>query len=144
PSLEQEQSYGFGKKIDVFEDDVERELQEAMGGLSDKDLYGESSGQARRGKQASGKGPQKGRVFRVHGQDVFIDLPGGRTQGVLPMTQFPEGPPALGSEVEVHIEGFDSANGVLILSRKGAAVEADWDSVTTGMTGEARVTASNK
>src|SRR5437660_459449 len=33
PSLEHEQTYGLGKKIDVFDEDVERELQEAMGGL---------------------------------------------------------------------------------------------------------------
>ncbi len=143
PSLEGEQSYGFGKKIDRFDDEVERELQEAMGGLSDKDLYGEPAQQNRR-PQGAGAGPQKGKVFRIHGPDVFIELPGGRTQGVMPLLMFPEGPPALGTEVEVHIEGFDSANGVLLLSRKGAAVEANWESVAVGMTVEARVTATNK
>jgi small subunit ribosomal protein S1 len=58
--------------------------------------------------------------------------------------QFPEGPPALGTEVEVQIEGFDRANGVLLLTRRGAAVQADWESVAPGMTVEARVTATNK
>jgi ribosomal protein S1 len=142
PSLEHEQSYGFGKRIDAFDEEMERELQEAMGGMSDKDLYGEPQ-PGRRGKPGGG-GPQKGKVFRIHGPDVFIDLPGGRSQGVLPLLQFPDGPPALGSEVDVHIEGFDSANGVLLLSRKGAAVEADWDSVAAGMIVEARVTETNK
>src|SRR6185437_11964058 len=124
--------------------EMERQLKEAMSGMSDKDLYGEPAEQPRRGKTAPDAGPKKGKVFRIHGQDVFIDLPGGRTQGVLPLLQFPEGPPALGTEVEVTIEGFDSANGVLILSRKGAAMEADWSSVAVGMTVEARVTATNK
>jgi small subunit ribosomal protein S1 len=144
PSLEQEQTYGFGKKIDAFDDEMERQLQEAMGGLSDKDLYGEPEKQGRRPKPAGGEGPKKGKVFRVHGGDVFIDLPGGRSQGVLPSTQFPEGVPPIGTEVEVHIDGFDAANGVLLLSRKGAAVEADWDSVAVGLIVEARVTEVNK
>lgn len=144
PSLQHEQSYGFGKKIDAFDDEMERQLQEAMSGMSDKDLYGEPSQQPRRGKTAPDAGPKKGKVFRIHGQDVFIDLPGGRTQGVLPLLQFPEGPPAIGTEIEITIEGFDSANGVMLLSRKGAAVEADWSSVSAGMTVEARVTATNK
>src|SRR5437588_2280401 len=70
PSLEHEQSYGFGKKI-AFDDDVERELQEAMSGLSDKELYGDPAEQARRGKAAPEQGPKKGKVFRIHGQDIF-------------------------------------------------------------------------
>ncbi len=141
PSLQHEQSYGFGKKIDAFDEEMERELQEAMSGMSDKDLYAEP---ARRERSAADAGPKKGKVFRIHDQDVFIDLPGGRTQGVLPLLQFPEGPPALGTEIDVTIEGFDHANGVLLLSREGAAVEADWSSVAVGMTVEARVTATNK
>jgi small subunit ribosomal protein S1 len=147
PSLESEQTYGFGQKIDEFDADMERQLQEAMGGLSDKELYGEGR-PPRPAAEASGPGApapgmKKGRVFRIHGQDVFIELPGGRTQGVLPLEQFPEGRPQLGDEIEVHIEGFDP-DGVLLLSRKGAAVEADWDSVTQGMLVEARVTGTNK
>ncbi len=143
-SLEHEQTYGFGKKIDAFDDDMERQLQEAMGGLSDKDLYGDPAEQARRRGKPGEEGAKKGKVFRIHGADVFIDLPGGRTQGVLPLLQFPDGPPEIGTEVEVHIEGFDNANGVLLLSRKGAAVQANWDSVAVGQIIEARVTEVNK
>jgi small subunit ribosomal protein S1 len=140
PSLEREQTYGFGKKIDAFDAEMERELQEVMSGVSDRDLLGEQP----RGRPKVEQGPKKGRVFRVHGPDVFIDLPGGRSQGVMPLLMFPEGVPAVGTEVEVTIEGFDSANGLLLLSRKGAAVEADWDSVAVGQIVEARVTETNK
>jgi predicted RNA-binding protein with RPS1 domain len=143
PSLQKEQSYGFGNKVDAFDADIEQQLEEAMGGFSDKDLFAEAAPQARRTKPGESSA-KKGRVFRVHGQDVFIDLPGGRTQGVLPMLQFPDGVPAIGTEVEVHVEGFDNANGVLLLSRKGAAIEADWSSVAVGQTVEARVTETNK
>jgi small subunit ribosomal protein S1 len=75
---------------------------------------------------------------------VFIDLVGGRSQGVLQLMQFPEGPPAIGQEVEVTIEGFDNANGLIILSRKGAVMQAEWSSVAEGMVVEARVTETNK
>src|SRR3954447_8257269 len=44
PSLEHEQTYCFGKKVDAFDEDVDRELEEVMGGLSDRDLYGEPAG----------------------------------------------------------------------------------------------------
>src|SRR5437763_1138945 len=50
PSLQHEQSYGFGKRIDAFDEELERELQEAMGGFSDKDLYGEPAARGGRGK----------------------------------------------------------------------------------------------
>jgi len=143
-SLEHEQTYGFGKKIDAFDDDLEKQLQEAMAGLSDKELYGDPAEHERQRAKPGEEGPKKGKVFRIHGPDVFIDVPGGRTQGVLPMLQFPDGPPEIGTEVEVHIEGFDHANGVLLLSRKGAAVQADWGSVAVGMIVEARVAEVNK
>jgi small subunit ribosomal protein S1 len=84
---------------------------------------------------------KRGRVISVRGKDVFVDV-GGRTQGVLPVNQFQE-PPAVGTDVEVHIEGYDP-DGFLLLTREGAAVEADWDSVSVGMLVEARVTGTNK
>src|SRR5579864_221079 len=143
PSLEHEQSYGFGQKIEAFDADMERELEEAMAGFSDKEMS--ALAEPERAKRAEPeKGPKKGRVFRIHGQDVFIDLPGGRSQGVMPLEMFPEGRPTIGDEVDVHIEGFDNANGLLLLSRQGAAITADWDSVAVGQVVEARVLSTNK
>src|SRR5262245_50209012 len=78
PSLQKEQTYGFGQKVDKFDDDMERELQEVMSGVDEKTMYGEPE----RGKRSEPQpGPKKGRVFRIHGQDVFIEVPGGRSQG---------------------------------------------------------------
>jgi small subunit ribosomal protein S1 len=144
PALHPEQVYGSGPRLKELDAEIERELQEAMGGLSEKELYGDPAQQRRQAPAAADGGRKKGKVFRIHGPDVFVDLPGGRSQGVLPITQFPEGPPAVGTEVEIHIEGYDPANGLLLLSRQGAAVEADWSSVAAGMIVEARVTATNK
>jgi small subunit ribosomal protein S1 len=145
PSLDQRDlSYGFGQKPDLFSAELERDLetdvQAAMAGLSEADLA-ELYGEQKRGQQQPA-GPRKGKVISVRGKDVFVDV-GGRTQGVLPVMQFEEGPPAVGTEVEVSIEGYDP-DGFLLLTRKGAVVEADWSSVADGMVVEARVTESNK
>ena len=52
--------------------------------------------------------------------------------------------PKVGDTVEVSIEGYDGANGLLILTRLGAAVVADWNTVAEGMVVEARVLETNK
>jgi ribosomal protein S1 len=144
PPLEPEQVTGPGPRLKDLDAAIERELQEAMSGLSDKELYGEPARRERQAPVGPDQGQKKGRVVAVHGNDVFVEVPGGRTQGVLSLAQFPEGAPSVGSEVEVHIEGYDAQNGLLLLSRKGAAVHADWSSVAAGMIVEARVTATNK
>src|SRR5262249_54168604 len=142
PSLEKEQTYGFGKRIEAFDAEMEHELEEALAGFSDQDLLGKEDRGRKPATVTSSK--KMGRVYLVRGQDVFSELPAGRTQGLLPAEQFPEGVPAPGTEVEVHIEGFDNANGLLILTRQGSAVDVDWSSVATGMIVEARVTGINK
>jgi small subunit ribosomal protein S1 len=144
PSLEDEQHYGSGPRLKDLDAEIERELQEAMGGISETELYGDPSKRDRQPAKSESDGKKMARVIRVHGPDVFCDVPGGRSGGVIPLTQFPDGPPAVGTEVEVNIEGYDADNGLLLLTRKGAAVQADWGSVAVGMTVEARVTAVNK
>jgi small subunit ribosomal protein S1 len=126
--------------------DIESELEAAMGGLTEQELYGEQPRPrvATRGLEDQQPKHKKGKVLSIHGPDIFVDVPGGRSQGVLPTSQFPEGPPAVGSEVEFNIEGYDGANGLLLLARRGAAVDADWSSIAEGMIVEARVTATNK
>ncbi len=123
--------------------EIEDELQAALGGLSGKELYSDEAEKGAKPGEGTAGG-KKGKVIAIHGPDVFVDVPGGRSQGVLPLMQFPDGPPAIGTEVDIHIEGYDSANGLLILTRRGAAVEADWSTIAAGMTVEARVTGTNK
>jgi small subunit ribosomal protein S1 len=138
-----EESTGKAPRLRDLDAQIEREFQEMMGGVSDQELYGQP---ARPTRTAPGAEPprKKAKVVAVRGQDVFLDVPGGRAPGVLPLIQFMDGAPAPGTEVEVDIEGYDEANGLLLLSRKGAAVHADWSSVAEGMIVEARVTATNK
>jgi ribosomal protein S1 len=137
-----EERQGRAARLRDLDAQIEHEFQEMMGGVSDQDLYGQPP---RSSRPAPGSEPPRkmARVVAVRGQDVFLDVPGGRAPGVLPLAQF-EAAPAPGTEVEVGIEGYDESNGLLLLSRKGAAVEADWSSVAAGMIVDARVTATNK
>jgi small subunit ribosomal protein S1 len=124
-----------------LDDQIAGELEAALAGISEQDLSGPETP---RQKGAVEPGPRKGKVVSVHGPDVFVEVPGGRSQGVLSVTQFPDGPPAPGTEVEVQVEGYDRANGLVLLTRVGAAVVVDWSSVAIGQTVEARVTGTNK
>jgi small subunit ribosomal protein S1 len=98
--------------------------------------------------QAAGKGPggkKVGVVVGVHGNDVFVEVPGGRSQGVLPLQQFEGRKPVVGESVEFDIDHYDAANGLLVLTREGSAqVVHDWSQVAYGMIVEARVTGTNK
>ncbi len=145
PSLDSDFRFG-STKLDVgdLDKEIADEIESAMGGLSSKELLGADTSRNVR-QQAQGDSSRKqGKILRIHGQDVFVDVPGGRSQGMLTMDQFPDGPPKEGDVVEFSIEGFDPENSLLILSRKGAAVHADWSNVAEGMVVEARVTATNK
>jgi small subunit ribosomal protein S1 len=134
-----------GPKMSDLDAEIAGELEAALGSLG-KDFMGSdtSAGVRKQTAAAPDHGRKKGKVLSVHGKDVFVEIPGGRSQGVLALEHFPEGRPTPGMEVEVSIEGYDPANGLLILSRKGAAVHADWSTVAEGMVVEARVLETNK
>src|SRR5262245_10931624 len=146
PSLVDAERFGAGVKLKELDDEIAGELEAALGGMSGQDLYAAESSQAARAEAAASadQGKKQGKVISVHGKDVFVDVPGGRSQGVLPLEQFPDGPPQPGTVVDISIEGYDAANGLLILTRRGAAVTADWSSVAEGMVVEARVVETNK
>ena len=100
-------------------------------------------------KQAAGipgqQQKKRGKILGIHGKDVFVDVPGGRSQGVLQMLQFTDAPPVIGQEVEFDIEGYDGANGLLKLTMHGSAqAVTDWSSISRGMIVEAKVTGVNK
>jgi small subunit ribosomal protein S1 len=143
PAITDEQVLGVPPKLRDLDAEIENELEAALAGFPAEDLLAPEPKQAQT-ETPAGQNRKKGKVHAIHGPDVFIDVPGGRSQGVLPLDQFPDGAPAIGTEVEFHIEGYDRANGLLLLSRLGAAVHADWSSIAEGMTVEARITAANK
>jgi small subunit ribosomal protein S1 len=129
-------------KLSDLDKSIEDELASAMAGF-DEQAIAETEAKNKRPEQKPGE-RRKGKVISIHGADVFIDIPGGRSQGMMPLQQFDK-PPVIGDEVEFDVEGYDSANGVLRLSRGGAAqMVTDWSSVSLGMNVEAKVTGTNK
>jgi small subunit ribosomal protein S1 len=148
PSLEADLQYHQKNAPNVRDLDAEiaDELDAALKGMDDKELYGADDSKRARDVAAAqaDRGRKKGTVISVRPPDIFVEIPGGRGQGVLTMEQFPDGPPKVGTEVEISIEGYDPENGLLLLSRHGSAVHADWSSVAEGMTVEARVIETNK
>jgi small subunit ribosomal protein S1 len=124
--------------------EIEADLEAALADFSGVDLLGAKPAKRPAGAPQPEVNRKVGRVLAIHGADVFIDVPGGRGQGVLPLEQFDGQTPAIGTEVEFEIKGYDGANGLLILTRRGAAQHADWSTLTVGMVVEARVTESNR
>ncbi|HVL13178.1 MAG TPA: S1 RNA-binding domain-containing protein [Gemmata sp.] len=123
---------------------IEAELAQAMAGFDVQTAVAEQESAKRPPAGATGQ-RKKGRVVGIHGKDVFIDVPGGRSQGVLPLNQFEGETPKIGQEVEFDVERYDGANGLLVLTREGSAqAVTDWSSIALHMIVEARVTGTNK
>jgi len=141
----------------LWDADLEQELEAALSGFdadnfdySMPDRVRPADTAAREALAPAGilgqeqrKGPQKGKVIGVRGKSVFVDL-GAKSEGVVPIEQFGANIPAPGALIEVNVDRLDEAEGLLLLSLKGAAVEADWETIRKGMIVEARVTKTNK
>ena len=125
---------------------IEDEMGQAMGDFRVETTVVEA--EADQKPKAEGKVPgqrRKGRIVGVHGKDVFVEVPGGRSQGVLPLQQFEGRVPAVGEEVEFNVERYDAGDGLLVLTREGSAqVVTNWSSVALHMIVEARITGTNK
>ena len=123
------------------DEDLERELAEALGEMSLESLMDTDSATQAPG---TGEGVRRGRVIAVEGGDIFVDM-GGKSQGMLPADQWGEGsPPNIGDTVEVTVEGYDPSEGLLLLSRRGAIQAAAWHTLSEGQLVEGRVTGHNK
>ena len=134
--------------------DLDAELEAAMSGFDADSLYPGNPGPRTRSAdrahvpkggvgQETRRGMQQGKVIAVRGKSVFVDL-GAKSEGVVTVEQFGEALPAKDDMIEVRIDRFDVDEGLLILSLKGAAVEASWENLKKGLIVEAKVTKTNK
>jgi small subunit ribosomal protein S1 len=125
---------------------LEQEIEAALGGKSLDELMDEQEAEGKRKQAQPGTGSdiKRGRVIAIQKDDIFVEL-GSRTQGVITSDQFePDKQPQVGDEIEVMIDRYDGENGLLILTKKGAAQKAAWDTMQKGDTVECRVTGVNK
>lgn len=129
----------------ALDQSIEAELNAALAGFDVTGTVAKPEGQRPSPAPSGAGGKKRGRVVSIHGNDVFVDVPGGRGQGVLSLLQFEGKTPQIGQEVEFDIERYDAANGLLVLTMHGAVqAVTDWSSVALGMIVEARVTGINK
>jgi small subunit ribosomal protein S1 len=129
----------------TLDSDLQKELDAALGGASLDDLIEAESVPRKPRKPGPRSGIRKGTVIAIQGDDIFVDV-GGRSEGLLPASQFGEDEPLpeIGAEVEVTIEGTDETEGLMRLSRQGAILAATWDTLKRGDVVEVRVTGDNK
>lgn len=123
-------------------DDLENELNAAMGGGTDLDklLIGDSMLQI--GHQLDEGQRIQATVMKTHGDSVFVSL-GGPNEGVIPKLQF-ETLPEPGDRFDVIVRGYLPQESLYELTKPGNAVEvADWSDLREGEIIEVVVTGSN-
>ena len=147
---------------DKISEELDKELALAMSEGSIEDIMeqalaptppqaDETSNESQEGEEDQApRGPvsfksRRGRIQSISGDDVFIQLHGSdqHLQAVVPLVQF-ERTPRIGSIMDFLINRVNEAEGLIYLSREGAACGATWDQIRKGSIIEARVTASNK
>src|SRR5262245_60392419 len=129
-------------------EELEIELQHALGDRSLEELIAEETGVAPGGAPATGEpleteSRHKARVLRIFRDNVFVEL-GGRNQGVLALHSFAN-EPAVGDVLDVVVTKFNADDGLYEVSALGASVDVgDWSDIAEGITVDARITGHNK
>jgi len=154
-----------GKSLDpnmplknVFDDEIEAELNEFLDAFDTKSIEsvlpapkGAPKPKAEAGKPADGAAAEArpankgktGKIVKITKDWVFLDM-GGKSEGCIPVGQFEGKEIAVGDEVPITIERFDTTEGLLIVSLRGASVDANWDTIKKGMVVDAFVEKGNK
>lgn len=131
---------------EAFDANLEKEVADALGDLSVMDLLNEGEPPTADRPQAHDMSGDptltRGTIVAIHDDDVFVDV-GGKSQGIIPLSQFGEDKPTIGQRMDFVVEGLLGDEGLLKLSREGAVAKATWDTLERGMIIEARVTGSN-
>lgn len=148
--------------------DIDQAVSEAMAGLTMEDLLSrvsqtdpvaepDQSRPVRGGRPTGSSGAgesdsriRKGIVAAIRDGNVFVDL-GGKSQGVCPLEQFapadinkPEDAVRVGEEYEFVYAGYNAAEGLVLLSRRGSVNHGGWDDLHPGDVVEGEVTGVNK
>jgi small subunit ribosomal protein S1 len=122
-------------------DDLQAEIDEALGGLSLEDVIAGRTAPDTGGRLEN-ESRHRGQVVEVHGDNVFFTL-GGKNQGIASLRQFKE-PPQPGDVIDVIVTGFNPEDSLHDLSIPGGnIVVGDWSDIGEGSLVEARVIAAN-
>ncbi len=127
---------------------LDREVEAALSGLSEQQLYSDKPQVAQKEGGPTGdsaKQVRRGRIVQIDRDDIFVDF-GGKSQGIVSRLQFLDGEePKVGDEMDFNVDKYDTSEGLLLLSRKGATTtNVNWENLEVGQIVEAIVTGSNK
>lgn len=128
-----------------IEEMMEQSARSAAAPVSDSDDDTQDDAPAAP-KQPVSMRTRRGRIQSISGDDVFVQLHGEaqqHLQAVVPLSQFDRAP-RVGSIMDFVIDRINESEGLIFLSREGAASAATWDHIQKGSVVEARVVASNK
>ena len=119
-------------------DDIEAEIEAAIGGVSMDHLVGDFA----EADELEENSRIKASVARIHGEHVFFSIK-GRFEGVVPKSQFKELPEE-GAMVEVVVRSRNEEDGLYELNIPGSAMSVkDWEDLTEGSVIDVRCTGSN-
>ncbi len=123
--------YNLIKSLGISDQDIERELSEAMG----KEFTPEAlSDMIQMGTPHQAGAVLKGRVVNIVGNDVIVEV-GFKSEGAVAINEFDD-PSSIevGQEVEVFLEAIESESELIVLSKRKADRIRGWE----------RIIASNK
>ncbi|MFP4217223.1 MAG: 30S ribosomal protein S1 [Planctomycetota bacterium] len=116
--------YNLIRSLDVTEEDVEKEMAEALGGTFTEDALGEMV----KGEAVHTPGTiLKGHIVDIIGNDVIVEV-GLKSEGSVEISEFDD-PSALeaGQEIEVYLESVESDSGLVELSKRKADRIRGWE-----------------
>lgn len=127
--------------------ELDAQLDAALASVELETLYNTDHAQpGGAGAQSiNGKQVRRGRVVSVSRDDVFVDF-GGKSQGIAQVIQFGDEIPEIGTELDFIVERYDTTEGVLVLSKRGASIAAkvSIENLEAGQIVEGIVTGMNK
>jgi small subunit ribosomal protein S1 len=118
--------YNLIKSLDVSEDAIQQQINEALGEEFDQDSI---SGVIKDTMQATPGEILTGRIVDVVGNDVIVEV-GLKSEGSIDISEFPD-PDAIepGQEVEVFLEDVESDSGLVELSKRKADRIRGWERI---------------
>jgi ribosomal protein S1 len=122
-----------------FSDDIDAEIEAALGDLSMDDVVEKTEASK---TEIEPNTRVKAAVTKVHDDNVFVKL-SGQYEGVATLHHF-KAAPKEGDLVEVIVRGLNKEDGLYELAVPGASIGIkDWDDITEGAVVDAMVTGSN-
>ncbi len=123
--------------------DVQAELDATLADADVEAILSGAAGMPDRDEPLAEGARVHGQVLKIHDDSVFVSL-GGPDEGSVPFVQFTDAEPAPGDSVEVLVRGFNSDDGLYLLSLPGQTVDVtDWSDLEEGAVVEVTVTGHN-